>query len=184
MTMQLISTITAGSGVPGTLQFSSIPQTYTDLLLVFSLRRASGSNNAEIAIRFNGSTSNYLDYCWYGYGGGAAGSFNNVYSGLLGGTPESINGTVTTASTFSNGQLYIPNYTGSTAKQVLSEVGVENNAGTSWTNQAMFGSRWNDGSAINNIQLVMISSPSTFDQYSTVSLYGITKGSGGATVSS
>lgn len=184
MTMKLISTITAGSGTPSTLQFSSIPQTYTDLLLVFSLRRASGSNNGDINIRFNGSIANYQDYNWYGYGSGAAGGFSNVNYGLLGFTPESINGTVTTANTFSNGQLYIPNYTGGTAKQILSEVGVENNAASSWTNQGMWGSRWNDGSAITNIQVIITSSPATFDQYSTASLYGITKGSGGATVSS
>jgi len=179
--MELISTITAGAGAPATLQFASIPQTYTDLMLVFSLRRAAGSTDAEMVIRFNDSTSGYQDHSWYGYGNGAAGAFYNVYSGIIGGFPEPVNGTSSDANTFSNGKCYIPNYTSGTSKQMLTETAVEKNV-SSQAFVSMYGSRWNNGSAINNIKLVILSSPATFDQFSTVSLYGITKGSGGANV--
>ena len=62
---EVISTQTLGSAV-ATVTFSSIPQTYTDLVLVVN---GVQSANQYVAIRFNGdATSNYSQTRLYGDG--------------------------------------------------------------------------------------------------------------------
>jgi hypothetical protein len=66
-TYEPISTQTLGTAVP-TVTFSSIPATYTDLVLVFSGVIGSGVQNMEI--RFNGdTTTNYSETRLFGTGG-------------------------------------------------------------------------------------------------------------------
>jgi hypothetical protein len=65
-TYEPISTQTLGSAVPS-VTFSTIPATYTDLVLVFSGVIGSGVQNMEI--RFNGdTTTNYSETRLFGTG--------------------------------------------------------------------------------------------------------------------
>lgn len=180
MTMTLISTVTVGSGGANTVSFSSIPQTATDLCVLASVRATA--SNSGLAFWFNaytgtGYSSRYLQ-----------GSNNFVNSSTnLGGTGQAGFGAVPissfTASTFSNSMLYIPNYAGATAKSFTSDTVTENNA--SLTNLIIDAGLWTGTAAISSITFAISGSGSNLElaQYSTFSLYSITKGSGGATVS-
>jgi hypothetical protein len=67
-TYEPIATYTVVTAEP-TISFSSIPQTYTDLVIVLA---GSYSSQADIALRFNGDTaSNYSRTVIYGNGSNA-----------------------------------------------------------------------------------------------------------------
>ena len=56
VTYKLIETVTVGSGGAASIEFSSIPQTYTDLKVVYSLR--STNSSVILDIQFNGLSIN------------------------------------------------------------------------------------------------------------------------------
>ena len=160
-TYQLISLVTVGSGGAATIDFTSIPSTYTDLLVSTSLRTTG--TGGYTAITFNSNTSNYTNR-WLQGDGAAATSGNNT--GRFAEVPDY---STYTASTFSNSQIYIPNYTSSNNKSYSSDTVNENNATTAY--MYLIAGLWSNSSAITSIQL----SPSSgnFVQYSTAYLYGI-----------
>jgi hypothetical protein len=172
MSLRLISTVTVGSGGATAISFSSIPASFTDLCVMFSTRVNASTVEAVAYIFFNANGDNYSARRLKGDGSG-------VSSGT--GTSEFIvaTGANTTANTFSNGQIYIPNYSGSTNKSYSVDQVIENNATSS--SQAIVAGLWGNTAAINSIDIVLGSN--NFVQHSTASLYGITRGSGGATVS-
>jgi hypothetical protein len=150
--------------------FSSIPQTYTDLLLKFSCRSTSTAGAdiyANLRIQFNSDTgNNYNGILTFGTGG-ISGSGN--YTSQSGNLFSYANGNVTTANTFSNGEIYIPNYVGSNQKVSSVDCVVENNATTGFVEFAA--ERWTGTSAITTIDVVSIYGSHT--SASTFYLYGI-----------
>lgn len=68
-TYENIATVTVGTATPD-INFTSIPGTFTDLVLVFN---GTGDGNSAVFLTFNGSTTNYSDTQLYGTGT-AAGS--------------------------------------------------------------------------------------------------------------
>lgn len=173
MTMTLIETKTLAS-TTSLIQFTSIPQTFTDLLILTSLRDTSGSAGwATAEVRPNGNTSNITSRVLYGFGT-TVGSFSptEVYHQLTQGG--------NTANTFSNSSIYIPNYSGSTAKSFSVDTSTEGN--TANTINAITASLWNSTAAITSLDFVPASS-AIFAIGSTISLYGILKGSSSVVVS-
>jgi hypothetical protein len=178
MTYKLIETKSLASA-QASIVFSSIPQTYTDLMLVFSMRGDVASTYVSTAIRFNSdSGSNYTNRLLYGEGSGGGfpalattTQIQWVYS----------NGTTSTANTFGNAQVYIPNYTNSTSKVVLMDSVSENNATESI--QALTYSYWNGTAAITTLSLTTQAGTNLLTG-STASLYGILKGSDGIVTTS
>ena len=166
--MQLISSATVGSGGAATIDFASIPGTYTDLMLVLSSRATS--TTATITVAFNGSSSSFTGR--YLEGSGSAVS-TTTSTTLIGNASISTD----TASTFGNLSIYIPNYAGAVNKRFACEVVTENNATAAFTQT--FAGLWSNTAAITQVTLSL----ANFAQYSTAYLYGILKGSGGATVS-
>jgi hypothetical protein len=165
-TYELIASNTVGSGGASSITFSSIPSTYTDLKVVFSFRGSvSGAN--DVRVSFNGSTANYTSLIVFGNGATASSitltSTFAPYAGIQ-------NNSSTTASTFSSGELYIPNYTVSgVSKSFSGEAVSENNATTAVTE--LGANIWTDTGAITSVTL---SNPSgDFVQHSTAYLYGI-----------
>ena len=77
-----IATVTVGSGGAANITFSSIPQTYTDLLLSLSLRGAASQSFNDNLIKFNSSTANYTNRYIYGNGASAF-TGSNAYSALV-----------------------------------------------------------------------------------------------------
>jgi hypothetical protein len=151
-----VSSITFGSG-------GTIPQTYTDLVVLASYR-GSGSLPYEITnVRFNGATTNLSSRTIEGGGSGSAASFTNptIYFG-------SGNGNTSTSNTFSNIQMYVPNYTSANFKSVSIEAVGETNA-TAIAMQLTAG-LWSSTAAITSIQIVPANS---FLVNSTFYLYGV-----------
>ena len=107
------------------ITFSSIPATYTDLVLRFSARLGNAGSD-DWTIQPNGSNANGSSTMVYYDGSGpsaVAASTRNV-SLLMGKIP----GTSVTANTFSSCEIYIPNYAGTTAKAISGFSVMENNA--------------------------------------------------------
>lgn len=167
--MQLISSVSVGVGGAATIDLTSIPSTYTDLMLVLSARATS--TTATITVAFNGSSASFTNLNMEG----------NPSYGVTSATGTTLVGRASistdTASTFGNLSIYIPNYTGSANKNFSVDAVTENNATTAYTQ--IFTGVWANTAAITQITLSL----ANFSQYSNAYLYGILKGSGGATVS-
>jgi hypothetical protein len=158
-----IASVTVGSGGAASIDFSSIPSTYTDLCLLTSLR--SSTTQAWAKLQINGSDSNFTSKSLEGYGSGTVESYSrtdNLNFITLGKSNY-------TSNTFSNSSLYFANYAGSTFKSISVDTVAENN-GTEGLNILM-AKLWSSTSAIN--QLTIVPQTGTLEQYSTATLYGI-----------
>ena len=167
--IQIGSTATAGAGGAASFDFTSIPATYTDLVVVMSLRSTALTDLGTIGINlsFNGSTSNRNQIRIFG-AGTTVGSDNATSAGIRATLPTS----TSTASTFGSLSVYFPNYAGSANKSFSVDSVAENNSATS-NELDMTAGLWSITSAITSLSF----SPSSgnFVQYSTASLYGISK---------
>lgn len=115
-TYQLIASNTLSSSA-ASVTFSSIPNTYTDLVLRCSVRSNYAAVNDSAKLVINGSTAkNYPTTILSGDGSVAQSSRwespNFGYSYI----ENCFNGTSATANTFSSIEIYFPNYAGSTSK--------------------------------------------------------------------
>ena len=167
--VQIGSTVTVSTAV-ATISFTSIPATYTDLVLKVSLRTDRSNTNDSCSIYFNSDTTaaNYSFKTLYGDGTSAASNSGSTYIGAL----AYISAASATANTFGNTEFYIPNYAGSTQKSVSVDSVGENNATANLYN--LGGYAWTGTAAITGITIVTANGPN-FVQYSTASLYGILK---------
>lgn len=156
-----IATTTVGSGGAASITFSTIPSTYTDLVIKYSTR-ATSSGTDWITVSFN-----------------TGGTYSYIY--LLGTGSSAVNGTFRaainqnstfTASTFANGEVYIPNYTGSNSKSFSADSVNENNATEAYS--ALGAGLWSGTAAITDITLAT-DNGTNLAQYSTATLYGIKK---------
>ena len=173
MSMTVIEHIEVGSGGASSIEFTSIPDTYTDLQLVISPRNSAGGNLANCFVKFNGSSTGY-DYRSLYSDGSSVASFSGTGQTSI--DAQYSTAATTTANTFSSMQLYIPNYAGSSYKSVSYDGSHENN-GTQAFNILMAW-LWNNTSAISSIEITLSNS---FVQYSSATLYGILAGSDGTT---
>jgi len=167
-TYNLIQTVTVGSGGAATISFSSIPQTYTDLQLVTSWRTSRASTADYVAISFNSSTSSFSLRGLYG-NGSTVGSYNYTTSPDSRIISQAV-GNNATASVFSSGSLYLPNYTSNNFKSYSTDATREDN--TTANEMAIQAGLWSNTSAITSITLTSWGS-ATILQYSSASLYGI-----------
>jgi hypothetical protein len=162
-TLKKIQTVTVGSGGASSIDFTSIPQTYTDLKIVVSLRTNSAGTEA-VMIEFNGSSANLSGRRLTGDGGSAG-------SDTLTNIRFAICTAADTASVFSNGEFYIPNYTSTTTNKSVSVDGVNERNGSNAV-QSLVAGLWSNTAAITSIKLLGNSSGS-FVEYSTATLYGV-----------
>jgi hypothetical protein len=161
---QIGTAVVVGSGGAASMDFTSIPTTFTDLCVLVSARQSGAATTASLNMSLNGSTSNFTYRTIQGAGSGTPSSFSGSTS-YIGQTPAA----TATASTFGSAQLYIPNYAGSTNKSVSVETVDELNGTTTYAQ--MTASLWSQTAAINALSL--ISGNGVFSQYSTAYLYGV-----------
>jgi hypothetical protein len=168
LTYTAIATVTVGSGGASTMEFTSIPATYTDLVIKISARDGRPTNKSNyIEIQFNNSTSTYNILDAGGTGSAAYASTNDLGSNK----PYAYgNAAGSTASTFGNSEIYIPNYAGSSAKSMSIDSVTENN-GTE-ARAVVSAAYWSGTSAITSIKLTSYGGNS-FVQYTNATLYGI-----------
>ena len=179
MKKTLIQRIEVGSGGAASITFSAIPDTYTDLFLVASTR-ISGTATDPQSIIFNGDTgTNYSMRMLYGSGSSAGSASNANYLAQYNNWAIWwMQTSSTTANTFGNTSLYIPNYALTTQHKSVSVDTVTENNGTA-ANQQIGAGIWRNNAAITSLTITPYSS--NFVQYSSATLYGITAGSDGTT---
>jgi hypothetical protein len=165
-TLELISSVTVGSGGASSIDFSSIPATFTDICLVLSLRDSQGGVANSTNLSFNGSTSSFSTRHLQGQPSGSPTAVSATTPARFAGNTVSSGAT---ASTFANVQIYIPNYAGSTNKSYSVDSVTENNATEAYSN--LIAGLWSNTAAIN--QVTVSTSGGNFVQYSTAYLYGV-----------
>ena len=163
-TYEAIATVTVGSGGAANIEFTSIPATYTNLVLKLSLRsnRAATFDNTQIEI--NSSTANMTSRLLTGNGSTA--SSGNTTTFYVGDIPAAS----ATSNTFANQEVYLPNYAGSSNKSASSDSVAENNA-TAGFNQ-LAANLWSQTAAITSLKMYS-GNTENFVEYSTATLYGI-----------
>ena len=178
--MQHIETVTVGSGGSSSITFMAIgdiPSEYTDLKIVLSLRGNASSTYNDTFVQFNGDTgSNYSMRRLYGTGSGS-GASDSLSGGANYGRVGSSSGNTSTANTFANLEIYIPNYRSNVAKSFMSDGATENNATGAF--MTLYADLYSGTSPITSITIFGLST--TFVEHSTATLYGITAGSDGIT---
>jgi len=161
-TFELIASYTA-SGSVASIEFTSIPATFTDLCLKVSARTATSSQSDEFYVQFNGSTSGLSYRSLIGRPNAGDAVSNTSSSGYF-------DGNTATASTFGNAEIYIPNYAGSTNKSVSVDSVNEDNSST--TRPTLNATLWSNTAAITSVKLISATA-SNILQYSTAYLYGV-----------
>jgi len=160
-----ISTVTVGSGGAATIDFTSIPQTYTVFKVVISVKTSGSGTAGSNALYFqiNGAITNRTHKVIYGTGSAAASyAPTNPYAGAMASAGV-------TASVFSSHEVYIPNYTSANNKSYsVDSVSEDNVTGCELDLTAGL---WSQTTAISSLSFYP--SAGSFVQYSTATLYGI-----------
>jgi len=159
-----IASVTVGSGGVASVTLSSIPNTYTDLVVKGSVRATVSADYEDLNLEFNSSNISSRRRL----GGNGSVAFSDFYSLP---TPGISVGATATANVFSNFELYIANYAGSTDKSFSYDTVTENNA-TAAVAQMVAGI-WNSSAAITSMTFYVASA--NLVQYSTFTLYGVSK---------
>lgn len=161
-TYKLISSTTLGSAA-SSVTFSSIPATYTDLILI-SVATNTNSNGTGLGIRFNSDTAtNYSKLYLYGDGTSAVSGRNANQTSI------SISNMDVTTAEFGTAVTHIQNYSNSTTyKTLLSRGG----ATTSGNLVIFYTGTWRSTAAISTITL--LPDAGNLNANSTFTLYGIT----------
>jgi len=165
-----IKTIEVGAGGATSINFSSIPQDYTDLEILYSLRTDGsnpGYNVLSAFLRLNGLSSGFTQRVLGGASGGTF-SFSNT-QGTLGWHPN----VTATAGVFGNSKAIILNYTSNSNKSFsVDNVSESNQTDTVYC--SISSGLWSNTSPITHLSIV--SEAGNFVAGSTVSIYGIKRG--------
>lgn len=159
--MKKLQTITVGAGGQSTLDFTSISQVYTDLLIEVSMRdNISGVSN-DAVLNINGSAITFKQM----YGTGV-----NVGSNTPAQIARPVVGGTATANTFGNTQIYITNYSNTTlVKPIVVDSVCETNGSESY--QVLGVGTYASATAVTSIQIAH--GAYTFAQGTIATLYGI-----------
>jgi hypothetical protein len=171
-TCKLIAKTTLGSNA-ATIEFTSIPSTFTDLLVVASLRSTYNDVTSALVLRLSGVTTGYSSREIQSNGSTVGSSARSTFdSGVYAGN---MCGATTTSNTFSSLEVYIPNYTGSANKSFSVTHAMESNAATGPTITALAG-LLTDTNAVSAVRIYAWgSNPGDFATGCSVSLFGISK---------
>lgn len=165
-TYTLISSNTLTSSA-ASVTFSSIPSTYTDLVLRISARTDRGGTSDRLRLTYNSDTStNYSNMAIIGDGATAIPQYasNAAYM-----QDFYIDGNSATANTFGSTEIYIPSYLASQNKPVSGFSAMEHNAVTAYLSGVA--ALWRNTAAITSINITKIGT--NFVSGSSFYLYGI-----------
>jgi hypothetical protein len=165
-TFTLIASSTVGSGGAASIDFTSIPSTYTDLCIKASLREGTAGDYVRLGLDFNGTAASVTGKMLSGNGATAASSAITVYSTV----GYAVDRYSATANTFSNVDIYIPNYTSSNYKSSSIDAVEENNA--TGALMSLSAGLWSNTAAITSLSLIP-DYRTNLVEYSTAYLYGV-----------
>jgi hypothetical protein len=166
-----IAAATVGAGGASSIASSSIPATFTDLVVKVSTRTDGdqpGTTYCQLRMTYNGSSSGYSYRLLYGIPSVGAGSLSGSSLSQIewaGGVAD----VTATSSTFSNSEIYIPNYASSNNKSASHNSVTESNSTLALA--TLTASLWSNSAAITSITFT--AETGNFVQYSTATLYGI-----------
>jgi hypothetical protein len=167
-TYQLIASNTVGSGGVSSVTFSSIPSTYTDLVIKTSSRTNRAATYDYYKMKFNSSATGYSDKSLYGTGSNSASEFNNATTYAFN---YIMDASTATANTFSNVEFYIPNYASSDYKSYSTNAIHEDNQTTAYI--GLTAGLWSNTAAITSISFESGTGANNFVEHTTFYLYGI-----------
>ena len=169
--MKLINKVIVGAGGAANIELTNIPQTYTDLIVKYSLKHSNTQSTVRVTINSNTSTN----YKWRRLlgDGSSVGSDNHSTYGAGYNTAlfSQTNSSVMTAGAFGNGEIYIPNYTSNDFKFISMDSVSGNNASSAPL--AILSGILENTSPVTSIQFAPENAGGTFAQYSAVYLYGV-----------
>ena len=168
-TYLLIATVNVTSAV-SQIQFTSITNTYTDLLLKMSIRQNSGADGHQLGVRFNSNSSNYGRMGFYFTGSATDKAQGSGETFARFGFAQS---STFTANTFGSYEMYIPNYASTDQYKPFQTHSVSESNSSSVYAQGIWGGIWNNTAAINSITIQDLSNNTDFAAGSTAYLYGI-----------
>lgn len=145
-------------------EFTSIPATYTDLVIMASLRTNTADVHEGIELNFNGLTTNRSDRRIYGYQSTA---YTDTGSVMYAGRASAASNT---ANCFGSLIVYITNYATTKVKMSHGWGGSQSNSTQKLMDMSV--NAWNAATTITSIKLVP-DSGGIIQQYSTADLYGI-----------
>ena len=162
-----IASSTVGSGGAATIDFTSIPQTFSHLQIRGLGRNTVANSDDNIHIRFNSdTTANYSLHYLYGNGASAASGGNSNDNLII---PFRVPGSTSSANIFGVGVVDILDYTNTNKyKTVRSLTGHDQNgSGSAW----LFSGNWRSTAAITSISIFY--GVNNIAQYSSFALYGV-----------
>lgn len=180
--MELIETRTLTTTSTSIL-FSNIPNRFTDLRLVMSLRSTNNDHIDASAIKINGSTSISVRSL---YGAGATNIPYGTGTVLIGyGYTGVTAATFASSNTFSSTEVYLANYATSSPKAYFSEAFISSDGSNGgpypgYVELRLSAGLWNNSAPITSLEVYSPNGNSWVAQ-SSASLYGITRGSDGIT---
>lgn len=160
----------------GTFDFTSIPSTFSSLVLYGQLRSSRAAAGDSPLVLFNNDPgSNYADNNALGISTSFNVSERNTVANLLGGGNWSINASTAGAGLFGIFEMVVPNYASTTwIKTCLIRMTAPTSIATS-AHALQFGQGiWNSTAAINRITISALTTPFTFVTGCTMALYGLT----------
>jgi hypothetical protein len=167
-TYSLISRITVGSTPSPGLTFINIPQTYTDLLIRFSVK-GDGTSTPTAKLSINGSTLLVTGKGIEAYGSAGSGT---TAASISNGAYVVYNSTSQTSNTFTSTDVYISSYANQLFKAIASESAMENNNTGQSDWRGLFGLMYASTNPVTSVGL-LTNAGVEFTQYSSASLYGI-----------
>ena len=166
-TYSKLAEVTVGATSVSNISFTNIPQNYTDLVIKLSLRGSTNLATQQLYMTFNSVTSNYSARQIYGDGSSATSATLSNSGAAI--SIINTNTSVSTTSTFSSTDIYIPNYTSSVNKSISADSVTENNGTTALA--GLTAGLWPNPTAITSITFTP--QADLYVQYSTATLYGV-----------
>jgi hypothetical protein len=162
-----ISTVLVGSGGQSTIEFTSIPSTYTHLQVRFIT--SNTSDNYYIQMQFNSSTNDYHWHRFDGDGTNVTVTNNTSPSACVVG----VNSVTANTNVMSSGVVDILDYANTNKYKVSRSLHGFNANSTDAGQQkiGLYGSLWKNTNAITSIKF--LSAAGNFAQNSSFALYGI-----------
>ena len=164
-----IANVTLAAGATASsIDFSSIPQTYTDLQIIISSRTDNANVYGWYSYRFNGNNSSmstrWMEPDGTSVGYGTSSTFMYGGAGVGAGSGNTL--------LYDNSTIYIPNYASTSLNKASNtDEGGANTTATAYMTLAA--NLWSNTSAINQITLYPQTGTGVFRQYTTATLYGI-----------
>lgn len=171
-TYEAIATYTVSGSSTATYTFSSIPSTYTDLVVVASVRSGTAANTTGFLCQVNGQTGNYYDGIYLrGDGGGVtSGRYNKFINPTYAAPIGNMVANSATSGTFSNHIINWNNYSNTTThKTFLARSNSQNNTASAYAEVVV--NMYFATIAISSI--TFFPEAGNFVDGSTISLYGI-----------